>query len=996
VRADTDTLTPRISELARCFEKLIREAPARRPRSTYRIQFHHAFRFEDAIPLIPHLHDLGISHLYASPILKARAGSTHGYDITDHNCLNPEIGTETDLRRLVAELKRHGMALMIDLVPNHMGVGEGDNPWWQDVLMNGRAAEHADYFDIDWLPLKSELRDKVLLPVLGDQYGVELENARLKLRFDGRFAIVYYDKIFPIDPQTIPLIFKDSPDLPSDFSDLLRRLDAVPRHWESEPARVASRRELVPKLLSELRDIAERDSALRASIDALVKKINGRADQPKSFDSLHELLEAQPYRLALWRVSAEEINYRRFFDVNDLVGLRMENPAVFASTHSLIRRLFGEGLVEAARIDHPDGLLNPRQYFTRLQMLFTASRCCGPEPIPPLAENGIEEEVQTAFGTSDALQATKPLYVVVEKILESGETLPKEWLVDGTSGYEFGNLVNELFIVQQNEEAFTKIYQRFTGSVADPHEQLYLAKKNILDTALSGELNVLAHLLDELSSTDRRARDFTRKALRDALREAIACFPIYRAYIDERGEIIPRDRGYIDQAIRRAKRRNPSTAAQLYDFLRSNLLLEGGPEIRARQLHFTLKFQQLTGPVMAKGLEDTVCYTFNRFISVNEVGGAPDHFGISQDDFHHANAERSRVWPHSMLSTSTHDTKRSEDVRARLNVLSEMPRQWSQSVLRWHRSNIRFKVRLADGRIAPDNNEEYFLYQTLIGSWPFALDAADSEVRGRYIGRIEQYMDKALHEAKVNLSWINPDPEYSDAVKQFIHAILTPSPRGRLSFFLRDLQEFVRSIQFFGALNSLAQTLLKLTAPGVPDIYQGNEFFDFSLVDPDNRRPVDFDGHRRLLAGLQAQSPADFVPFCHDLLANYQDGRVKAWVTMRALAFRRENPELFSKGDYTALHAAGDRRPHVVSFARGHAGKMAISAVSRFSHSLLKGRVALPVGENWGTTELLLPADAPEFYENVLTGELLRSTPQRTLFARDLFAHFPVALLSAR
>jgi (1->4)-alpha-D-glucan 1-alpha-D-glucosylmutase len=767
----------------------------------------------------------------------------------------------------------------------------------------------------------------------------------------------------------------------------------MPRHWETDPARAALRRKLAPEIAARLSDLATRPEVQRA-IEIALADINGTPGEPETFDRLHQLLESQPYRFALWRVSAEEINYRRFFDINDLVGLRMENPVVFAATHKLVRSLMAERLVDGFRIDHPDGMLNPRQYFARVQMLCAASICHGAEPIPPLAENGIEEDVQSAFGQNETARSKPPLYLVVEKVLEPGEELPTEWAVDGTSGYEFTNLVNELFVAPQHEPAFISLYERFIGERADFKHQLYTAKKKIMDTALAGELNVLAHLLDALSSTDRRARDFTRKSLYDALRETIACFPVYRSYIDERGEITERDRQTIEHAIRRAKRLNSTLPSALFDFVKSNLLLEGPLAARQQQLYFCLKFQQLTGPVMAKGLEDTVCYTYNRFIALNEVGGSPGGFGISLDDFHRANAARARQWPHSMLATSTHDTKRSEDVRARLQVLSEMPAEWSRAVMRWRRSNERHKTTLPDGRFAPDANEEYFLYQTLLGAWPFQnAQVAPGE---DFIARIEAYMEKALHEAKVNLSWINPDPEYVAAVARFIRGVLSVGPRGRVSFFLRDLELFLRPLKFFGAINSLAQTLLKLTSPGVPDIYQGNEFFDLSLVDPDNRRPVDFETRARILKDISSRSPAEAFAATRESLTQFPSDSVKLWVTMRALRYRREHDDVFRFGAYLPLHATGDRAQHVCAFARWHGDTWALVAVPRFSHTLMRGRMEFPGGDVWGNAELLLPPNAPTQFENVMTSEIVEATPQRTIACRAVFANFPVALLSGR
>jgi (1->4)-alpha-D-glucan 1-alpha-D-glucosylmutase len=733
-------------------------------------------------------------------------------------------------------------------------------------------------------------------------------------------------------------------------------------------------------------ELSAASAFIRTLISAAVEALN--LDQ----DRIHELLEKQAYRLAHWRVSAEEINYRRFFDINDLVGLRMENPAVFAQTHKQLRRWLADGIVDGIRIDHLDGMLNPRQYLTRVQMLYAASQCCGAEPQPPLADNGIEVEIQNAFGQHESVVGNPPLYCVVEKILEPGEDLPDEWPVDGTSGYEFAHLVNGVFVDQRNEGAFTNLYHRWLGYSVNFEEELYHAKKIVMHTALAGEINVLAHMLEELASMDRHARDFTRKALRDAIRETIACFPVYRTYVDERGQIPERDARYIEFAIRGARRRNAGTARAVFEFLRSCLMLSGQEKMRALQLQFTLKFQQLTGPVMAKGLEDTVCYTYNRFIASNEVGGSPSVFGVSLDEFHHANALRSRRWPASMLASSTHDTKRSEDVRARLDVLSEIPKQWSQQAMRWKRTNQPKKIELGDGRIVPDANEEYFLYQTLVGTWPSGMAEPDQA----YLERISAYVEKALHEAKRNLSWINPDAEYVDAVKRFIREIVARKRKNAPNFFVRDMIEFLKPMQYHGAINSISQTLLKLTVPGVPDIYQGMELLEFSLVDPDNRRPVNFEHRQRWMNTFEQQSPAEYPQLSLRLMDEVQSGAAKLWTLSRVLAFRRDNDDVFRYGSYHPVHAAGDRRDHIVAFARQHGNALAISVAPRFTHTLTKGKTQIPAGDVWGNTELLIPPTSSEIFENVLTGEMVRLTANGTIQCRELFRVFPVALLASR
>ena len=993
------------SELCACAEELGAEKHNRIPLSTYRLQFNGTFRFDDARKLVPYLAALGISHCYASPILKARSGSAHGYDIIDHNQLNPEIGTEDEFRQFVAELKAHGMGLLLDTVPNHMGVGHGDNPWWQDVLQNGRTSAYADFFDIDWEPQKAELRNKVLIPILGNPYGEDLEAGNIKLAFEtGRFIVTYFDKVLPVDPQTLPLIFSPTGNsrrearraLPRELESLIETFGRLPANNVTDPGEVRRRQEQVPVLLGKLQGIRRESAHVRAAIEENLRRVNGTAGDGASFDALHELLERQPYRLAFWRVSGEEINYRRFFDINDLVGLRMENPRVFAETHKLMRRLLAEGMISGLRIDHPDGLLNPAEYFMRLQRLYTASRCLGAEPASASAADGIELDVHSLYHDGQTAAHPAPLYVAIEKILERGEHLCREWPVDGSVGYDFTNLINGVLIDGRNEAFFTKLYHRIIAGAVRVERLIYESKKLVMRRALASEVNVLTHILNEISNGDRRARDYTRGVLREAIRETIACFPVYRTYIDERGRVSDSDRRYILQATECAKRYS-TIAPAAFDFLRRILLLEAGENDGTfyghhRRLYFTLKFQQLTGPVMAKGLEDTACYVYARFISNNEVGGTPAEFSVAPAEFHRGNLERAEDWPTSMLATSTHDTKRSEDVRARLNVLSEMPSLWAAQVMKWRRINASRKVELADGRRVPDDNEEYFLYQTLVGVWPLHLEA--DEQREDFVQRIRQYMEKAVHEAKVNLSWLNPNPEYVAGINQFIERILAPQQRGRANLFWESMQKFLPAVMHFGALNSLTQTLLKLTCPGVPDIYQGQEMWDFSLVDPDNRRAVDFDLRKQAGAELCARVRAGGLrDVCEELLRDYRDGRLKLWVTMLGLKFRQRHGELFRAGSYLPLHVSHGKDDHVLALARQHEGEIAIVAAPRLAYTLMKGKEEAPVGSVWNDSELVLPAEVVgRTLRNIFTGE--RWTAANSILCRELFGFFPVALLA--
>ncbi|HVJ07668.1 MAG TPA: malto-oligosyltrehalose synthase [Acidisarcina sp.] len=974
------------------------------PLSTYRLQMNAGFTFRHAEALVGYLKRLGISALYASPIFEARPGSLHGYDITRHDRLNPELGGDEGFARLSASLQQAGMGLLLDIVPNHMGVGN-DSHWWRDVLENGRSSQYAEYFDIDWTPLKPDMQGKLLLPILGRQYGEELESKRIQLGLDdGRIQVHYFNQTIPLSPRTLPLIFPaseeaDSP-LTQSFRDLLKDLQHIPPHDTADPTLAAQRRKQLAELNPRLRE-ALQSPEIKPIVLRTIEEINGVENDPRSFDRLHTLLEAQPYRLAFWRVSAEEINYRRFFDINDLVGLRMENPVVFAETHCLVRKLLAQHQVMGLRIDHCDGMFNPRQYLIRLQLLYVASQCAGESASEPTAPNGIELSIREALRGYDWTRSRGPLYVVVEKILEPREYIPREWPVSGTTGYDFIFLVNEVFIQSRNERAFNETYTRILGETRRPDEIIYRSKLQVMQTALASEVYVLTNLLSRLASTDRRARDFTDNILEIVIRETIACFPVYRTYIDDRGQYTDRDRAFIHYAISRAKRRNASIDASAFDFLRETLLLRGfnstpqQERVEDRQLYFALKFQQLTGPVMAKGVEDTAFYVYNRFLSANEVGGSIKVFGIPVDTFHSSNRERLENSPDSMLPTSTHDTKRSEDVRARLNVLSELPIQWSSMVRRWQRMNARYKRTLEDGRVAPDANEEYMLYQTIAGSWPWQMTTP--EHRSNFLSRLQEYATKALSEAKVNLSWINPDPAYVEAVQGFLHDILVPSGRRSETRFVESLASILPVLQIFGAINSLAQIVLKIASPGVPDFYQGNELWELSLVDPDNRRPVDYDLRNRYLDSLdQMAREQGALHVCEELLRTLPDGRIKLWTMQRALALRQQEPAIFQRGTYVAISVTEPKyAEHTISFLRSSSetGKSVIAVVPRFACSMMNGKVQMPLGGAWGKAALALPDGAANEYTNVLTGETFSADKDHTLRLSSVFAHFPVALL---
>jgi (1->4)-alpha-D-glucan 1-alpha-D-glucosylmutase len=994
-------------------------AERRLPEATYRLQFNAGFTFRDAARIVPYLQELGVSDCYTSPYLKGRPGSGHGYDVVDHRVLNPEIGSEADYECYVRALRAHGMGQVFDVVPNHMGIGKS-NAWWNDVLENGPSSPYAQFFDIDWNPVKPALHDKVLLPVLGEQYGKVLEAGQLRLTYEsGTFAVHYYDHRFPVAPDSSLKILRhrlpeleqrlrpDSPDL-MEYESILTALGHLPPRSETDPAKAVERHREQEVIKRRLALLAERCAPVREFIAENIKDFNGRPGDPPSFDRLDELLNDQAYRLAFWRVASDEINYRRFFDINELAALSMERLEVFLATHELIFRLLDEGKITGLRIDHPDGLYDPRQYLERLQLYYIlgrARRVFATEPEYRRANwDDWQEPLREAVARAQADPASplwRPLYVVVEKILSHDEPVPEDWPAYGTTGYEFLNTLNGLFIDPANAGTFSRIYQRRTGLETPFQELVYQKKFLILQVALSSELHMLAHQLDQLSEKNRWSRDFTLNSLRHALREIIACFPVYRSYIAE-GTTRPRDNLYVETAVILAKRRNPAISASLFDFVRDMILVRypetAGPDDRAEQQRFTGKFQQVTGPVMAKGLEDTAFYVYDRLVSVNEVGGDADRFGVPPLAFHAFNEQRQAHGPWGLSATATHDTKRGEDVRARINVLSELPNDWRAVVRRWFQQNEVHHVSLG-GLVAPDRNDEYLLYQTLVGAWP--LEPYTAEEYAGFVARIQQYMDKAVHEAKVHTSWINPNPDYDNGVREFVARILDERANGR---FLEDFRPFQRRVSHYGLFNSLAQTLLKITCPGVPDTYQGTELWDFSLVDPDNRRPVDYELRRRLLAELNARAAAagdGLALLARELTQFKEDGRIKLYVTSRALHCRRDHPGLFSTGEYLTVEPAGAKAEHVCAFVRRREGVCAIAVVPRLVAGLVPKTGEVPLGPPaWQDTALLLPEIAEgQAFRSVFTGETLRATMPKgkaALPLGEVLGSFPVALLLAQ
>ncbi len=850
--------------------------PARLPRATYRLQLSERLRLLDVLALVPYLRDLGVSHLYVSPLLKAVPHSPHGYDVCDFSELNPDLGTESDLAALVKALRRWGMGLVLDIVPNHMGIGSPENRWWWDVLTYGQDSQFAACFDIDWGSEDPRLRGKVLIPTLEDRYDRILRRGAIQLAFErGRFTLRYGEQRFPVAPD----------------SSLFR--SCVP--W------VGARPD---------------ESASSAAMTATADNLN--ADP----DALDALIQEQHYRLAFHRHGDADLNYRRFFDVSGLAGLRVEDDLVFARAHALVLTWVQKGWLDGLRVDHPDGLRDPERYLQRLR------------------------------------RAAPDTWIVVEKILTQEETLPVSWPVAGTTGYDFLRRVGGILIDADGKRPLTDFYAAFTGEPVDYPAVVRENKRLVLDLVFRTEVARLTRLLTQIATRHWRCRDFTQDELRDAVIELAVSLAVYRTYVGgQDAGATETDARRVGQAVERATQRRPSLAPELFDFLGRLLLLEWRGDA---EREFVARFQQLTGPAMAKGVEDTAFYCFNRLVALNEVGGDPARFSSGVDEFHEGCRRQQARWPDSMLATSTHDTKRSEDVRARLSLLCEIPDAWSQAVLRWSRMNERHRQ---DGW--PDRNAEYLFYQTLVGAWPLPVERALA------------YMEKAAREARQHTGWAAPNTTYEAALRRFVAASL------RDVEFVGDVARFVEPLVEAGWINSLAQTLLKLTAPGVPDIYQGTELWDLSLVDPDNRRPVDFDLRRRLTAEGRRLSAAA-------VWGRRQEGIPKSWLIRKVLELRRGRPALFAGvTTYEPLFARGPRARHVVAFVRGGA---AISVAPRLPLSLLRGMRADESGgwapaACWDSTTLDLP---PGGWRNELTCEDISNRPASVA---DLLRTFPVALL---
>jgi len=992
------------------------ESPRRRPLGTYRLQVHAGFRLDDAAAIADYLAELGVTDAYFSPYLDARPGSTHGYDVFDHGRINGEIGDEAAHERLIAALGDRGMGRVLDIVPNHMGVN-GPNRFWLDVLEVGPLSPSARFFDIDWHPVKEELEGRVLLPILEGQYGRVLEDGKLTIERDGGALFVrYYQTRLPLTPRSYALVlerrseelwtrFHPDDEHVQEYRSIWSAAHDLPPGTATDPVeveRAVREKDVIKRRLARL---CAENPELGAFLDENIAQFAGTPGDPRSFEALDRLLEQQVYRLAYWRVAADEINYRRFFDINDLAGLRMEDAVVFDVVHDLIFGWIDRGGVTGLRIDHPDGLADPLGYFRRLQeMLFLRDCRRRFEATFRGADwrdvaGGVREHYRRAVEADPTSPLARRFPVVAEKILSRGEDLPESWPIDGTVGYEYLNVLNGLFVDPAAGDAIEAIYVEFTGDRVPSAEELYHCKEIITRVALSSEINMLARMVNRVSERDRRSRDFTLNELRRALREVIACFPVYRTYLKPGEPASDRDKGYIHQAVARARRRNPAIDATVFTFLQECLLLEHPEGVREADKHlreaFVARFQQTTGPVQAKGLEDTLFYRQVKLAALNEVGGDPQRFGNSPSFFHAMNAHRLNRWPGGLSTTATHDTKRGEDARIRIDALTELADEWKTRLARWSYWNARKKVEV-NGAPAPDPREEYLFYQTLIGAWP-AGGPDDAPPEG-FVARVQQYALKAAREAKVNTTWTDTDPAYADALTKFLAEVLEGPDAGP---FLKDFLPFQRRVARIGVVHSLAQALLKIASPGVPDVYQGCELWDFSLVDPDNRRPVDYPLRAKLLADLRRElaAGAPRAELAARLLAAPEDGAIKLYLIWTALNHRKGNATLYQDGAYRSLEAEGDLKANVVAFARHREGRYVLVVAPRLVAGLMgEDARTPPIGRAaWGETRLILPdAAGARRWRNLLTDTVIDARDadgHPALDLADVFEVLPVALL---
>ncbi|HMJ51408.1 MAG TPA: malto-oligosyltrehalose synthase [Polyangiaceae bacterium] len=945
------------------------------PTATYRLQFTAAFGFDAGQRAVDYLATLGISDVYSSPICTARAGSNHGYDVVSHEDVSPELGGEDAFRALGLELRRRNMGILLDVVPNHMCVADDANWRWGDVLENGPSAPSARFFDIDWRPPKPELAGRVLLPILPDQFGSVVVDGQFTPVYGASgFALRYADRRLPLAPKSWLRLLEPAlgrlretlGDVHADVLELesvVRALQRLPARTETSPDRLQERQHELPIIKNRLFALYQRNADFRGTIEEVLLRVRGRKGEPASFEDLAGLLSDQAYRLSFWRVALHEINYRRFFDVNDLAAIRVEDPEVFAAVHILPLRLAKEGLITGLRIDHVDGLYDPLRYLRELQQSWQAA-------------------------TTDATEA----YVVVEKILARDERIPAEWPVAGTTGYEFMNLVTGVLVDVPRVWRLHRLSERLGGEDQTFADVIYECKKLILQTTLVAELGVLARQLDRISEQHMFTRDFTRLSLQDALAEVIACFPVYRTYVrPDQASVDSTDRDVIERALRDARRRNPVTHESVFDFIGQVLLLDAPDGLQENQRrdrrHFVMKFQQVTGPVMAKGVEDTAFYRYFPLAALEEVGGHPESMGTSLAQFHRKMVERAEHARRALSATDTHDAKRSEDARARLSVLSEISEEWEKAVDRFRELNRGMRVEMP-GFLAPDDHDEYLFYQSVLSIWPPGIDSPPADL----VERVSSYMMKAIHEAKRHSSWINPSRPYDDGVAAFVTGALD---RQRSGPFLDALGALRRRIELPGLWNSLSQTVLKIAAPGVPDFYQGSESWAFHLVDPDNRGLIDFDERQRILTEVVRSFEHAPTGTIDTLLAHPHDGRIKMLVTTLALRHRRRCADLMNAGSYLPLEATGQRAAQIVAFLRKRDHQAAIILTGRF-FTRLGEAASLPTGKTWGDTVVTVPADwRGRSVRDAFTQETFRLTGSdgTSIDVAHAFAHLPVAML---
>ncbi len=923
------------------------------PTATYRLQFNPSFGFVKVKALLPYLEKLGISTLYASPIFKARKGSPHGYDIIDPTSLNPELGNQNEFEDLVNEVHARSMTWLQDIVPNHMAF-DSQNFMLMDVFEKGAASPFFDLFDIDWARPEANMKGKIIAPFLGAFYEQCLVKGEIKLGYDRQgLHVRYYDHRFPLKLQSYEdVLTHNEKDFVRENQGDIKKLREIIDFFSSLKGASSlnlpdEQRDNINHIKEDLWNLYQGSESVSQYINSVLDAYNGTPGAPGEFDLLHSLLMEQHYRLCFWKVATEEINYRRFFNINELICVRVEKEEVFQKVHVLIFNLVHEDRFDGLRIDHIDGLYNPTEYLQRVRSRIPST------------------------------------YLVVEKILEMNEELPDTWEIQGTTGYDFLTYVNNLLCRRENESHFTKIYNLSTKQRSTYTELLTEKKRLIIGKHMAGEIEILARMLKEIAGGFREGIDITMYGLKRALVEVMTHFPVYRTYItgDRLSDV---DTHHIHHAVGEAKREVKGLLHEL-EFIEKFLLLDLhktlAPDERTKWLDFVMRFQQFTGPLMAKGFEDTLLYTYNRLISLNEVGGSPDVFGISLKHFHDFNKRRALMWRHSLNATSTHDTKRSEDVRARINVLSEIPEEWQRQVKKWSQLNRKHKKR-KNGRAIPDKNDEYFLYQTLVGVYPFQKYDHD-----RFVERMREYIIKAVREAKHYTAWIKPDKEYEESYIAFLRAILR---QGDSNEFLSAFNPFQRKIAFYGVINSLAQTLLKMTSPGIPDFYQGSELWNLALVDPDNRRPVDFDTRILFLEEIIAKAEEDRGYLIRELLNNYGDGKVKLFLIYRTLLARKKLHTLFQQGDYIPIYATGRFKEHVVAFLREYDSQTALIVVPRFVTSL-SGEATFPLNEIWDTTCLELPDGYTGKWVDLLTG--LEIDAASKIFLSKVLSLFPVSLL---